>query len=257
MYKNIQLNGNPCTIQISIGCLKPTKVWIMVCDARKNKTYYTKRYAKIDGEETYYIRLPQAPDIATLIVYCDGDLPDKKSDNLRVFGVNILPLIVKHIPISRKTKAFISFAKEFCEEASYLPASTNGEQYLSDNGKFRIDYFDKIRDRSSGKVLSTPARISQINGKIELSKEMFEKYSVPMRMAIILHEYSHFYLNANPSSETESDINGLRIYMALGYPRIDAYNVFLNVFKTSSSKQNLDRFHKIDNFIKTYEYSDK
>ena len=257
MIKNIQLDGDPCTIQLSIGCSKPTKIWIKVCDARKNKTYYTKRYAKINGEQTYYVRLPQAPDMATLIVYADGDTPLAKSNKFKVFGINILPLVIKPIPISRKTKSFIAFAQEFCEEASYLNATPKGETYMSNNGKFRIDYFDKIRNRSTGKVVSTPARISQINGKIEISKDMFSKYSVPMRMAIILHEYSHFYLNVNPSSEIESDINGLRIYLSMGYPRIDAYNVFLNVFKTSANDLNLDRFEKLDNFIKSYEYSDK
>ena len=75
-----------------------------------------------------------------------------------------------------------------------------------------------------------------------------------MRMAILLHEYSHYYVNKTPSSEVEADLNGLRIYLALGYPRIDAYNVFLNVFKSANSKQSLDRFEKLDAFIKNWEY---
>ena len=75
-----------------------------------------------------------------------------------------------------------------------------------------------------------------------------------MRMAILLHEFCHFYVNKNPSSEVESDINGLRIYLSLGYPRIDAYNVFLNVFKNANSKEALHRFEKLDNFIKNWSY---
>jgi hypothetical protein len=100
--------------------------------------------------------------------------------------------------------------------------------------------------------MSTPARISQINGRIEVGKAMFKKYSIPMRMAILMHEYSHFYLNRNPSDESEADLNGLRIYLSLGYPRIDAYNVFLKVFKKAPTSQNKDRYDKLDNFIKEF-----
>ena len=71
-----------------------------------------------------------------------------------------------------------------------------------------------------------------------------------MRMAILLHEYSHYYLNTNPSDESQADLNGLNIYLKLGYPRIDIYNVFLNVFKRSPSKENKKRFEKLDRFVK-------
>ena len=47
---------------------------------------------------------------------------------------------------------------------------------------------------SSGSYLPTPARISQLNGKMEVSYMQFLEYTVPMRMAILLHEYSHFYV---------------------------------------------------------------
>lgn len=73
-----------------------------------------------------------------------------------------------------------------------------------------------------------------------------------MRMAILLHEYSHYYLNKNPSNEVEADLNGLRLYLKLGYPKIDIYNVFLNVFKTSPSEQNKRRFKKLDNLVKNF-----
>ena len=116
-------------------------------------------------------------------------------------------------------------------------------------GEVKEYYFDK-----NGKPINTPARISQLNGRIECSKADFIRYSIPMRMAILLHEYCHFYVNKNPSSETESDINALRIYLSLGYPRIDAYNVFLNVFKTASTQESLDRFKKLDAFIKNWSY---
>jgi hypothetical protein len=71
-------------------------------------------------------------------------------------------------------------------------------------------------------------------------------------MAILLHEYSHYYLNTNPSDESQADLNGLNIYLKLKYPKIDIYNVFLNVFKRSPSLQNKKRFQKLDNFVKQH-----
>ena len=73
-----------------------------------------------------------------------------------------------------------------------------------------------------------------------------------MRMAILLHEYSHYYLNKNPSNEVEADLNGLKLYLELGYPKIDIYNVFLNVFKSSPSLQNKKRFKKLDSLVKKF-----
>jgi hypothetical protein len=75
-------------------------------------------------------------------------------------------------------------------------------------------------------------------------------------MAILCHEFSHFYVNKNPESEIQADINGLRIYLALGYPRIDAYNVFLNFFQSASTNpETLNRFKTLDKFIKNYDYA--
>ena len=156
--------------------------------------------------------------------------------------------------MSKKTKSFVKFAQEFSEEASYLKYDPKGVSYFSDNGKFQIDYYDQIRSKANGQVISTPARISQINGRIEVSHKSYKRYSIPMRMAILLHEYAHFYVNKTPSSEIEADLNGLTIYLSLGYPRIDAYNVFLNVFKNATSNQAVERFKELDNFIKKWEY---
>jgi hypothetical protein len=72
-------------------------------------------------------------------------------------------------------------------------------------------------------------------------------------MAILLHEFSHYYLNTDMSNETEADLNGLIIYLGLGYPRIDAYNVFTQVFVTSPNEVNHERMRIIDNFIRNFE----
>ena len=74
-----------------------------------------------------------------------------------------------------------------------------------------------------------------------------------MRMAILLHEFAHFYLNKNIDDETEADLNGLLIYLGLGYPRIEGYEAFLQVFEGSPTAENKKRYDVINEFIQNFE----
>jgi hypothetical protein len=53
--------------------------------------------------------------------------------------------------------------------------------------------------------------------------------------------------------ETEADLNGLLIYLGLGYPRIEACEAFLEVFEQYPSEENGKRYKKIENFINNFE----
>lgn len=252
MVKNIQLNDEPSKIKIVIETTFREKIWIKVKDPNRKNTYYTKRYGFVDGKETFFVLMPQAPMQVDVIIYNDNNGLMRLDNSFNVLEISKVEYKVPTPNFSKKTKAFVKFAEEFADECGYLSASIKGDVYISNNGKFRINYYDIIRSSKTRARIPTPARISQLNGKIEVSAEQFRKFTIPMRMAILLHEYSHFYLNKNPSNEVEADINGLNIYLKLGYPKIDIYNVFLNVFKTAPSQSNKDRYVKLDNFIKNF-----
>ena len=72
-------------------------------------------------------------------------------------------------------------------------------------------------------------------------------------MAILLHEFSHFYLNEKIDDEMEADLNGLLIYLGLGYPRIEAYQAFLETFKEKPTQLNKARYDLINKFINDFE----
>ena len=253
MKRLFTLNEKPTALKIVVETRGEERLWIKVKDAERKNTFYTKRYADVDGTQTFYVRMPQSPKVAKVIVYNEAYGNRGKDMGFRVLEIKEVPLKTIPIKLSKKTKAFVRFAQEFSDECGYLSSSKGGDTYRSNNGKFRIDYFNEIRSKATGEVITTPARISQLNGRIEVAKSMFKKYTIPMRMAILLHEFSHFYLNRVPSDESEADINGLRIYLSMGYPRIDAYNVFLSVFKRSATRGNQDRFERLDSFIKGFE----
>ena len=253
MIKKIKIGQQPITLEIVIETRRKEKIWLKVADPTKPNTYYIKRYANMVGVKSFFVNMPIAPEVADVIVYNNKNGLSRRDRSFRVLEIRKLPLKVKPLmKMSKKVKSFVRFAEEFSEEAGYLPSSEDGDTYRSNNGKFRIDYFDVIRSKGSGRLVGTPARISQLSGKIEVSAKAFRGYSIPMRMAILMHEFSHFFVNKVPSDESEADINGLKLYFTRGYPKISAYNVFLNVFKRSPSMQNKERYDKLDNFIQEY-----
>ncbi|HAI43571.1 MAG TPA: hypothetical protein DCM40_38470 [Maribacter sp.] len=249
MIKEVDLDGKPSIVKVDVLTGRREKIWIKVKDKNRPNTYYTKRFGYVDGKKSFFVNMPQAPEEALVIVYNDRNGLVKADRSFKT-RIGVKPLKATPPKMSKKTKAFVKFAQEFAEECGYLAYSEEGVTYKSNNKEYRIDYFDVIRNQR-GRQLNTPARISQINGKIEVSAKQFLKYSIPMRMSILLHEYAHFYLNKSPHSEIEADENALRLYLGLEYPKIDIMNVFINVFKRSPSENNKKRFQLLEKYIKT------
>jgi len=247
------LDEKHCTLMFDIKTAFPKKMYIKVADAEKPKTIFTNRSCKIDSQEGIFVRMPISPKRAVVTIMSEEEIGGGQDKNYKVVDAKKLPLKRKLTSFNHANptiQKFVKFAEQFSAKAGYI--SAKGSIYTSDDGKFRIDYLDDITDEN-GRRIKTPARISRNEGIIEVSKVKFEKYTIPMRMAILLHEFSHFYLNTDMANETEADLNGLIIYLGLGYPRIDAYNVFTQVFSTSANELNVNRMKIIDDFIRNFE----
>jgi len=246
--------NQPSILHIGVETAYPKKMYLVVRDKRYPETQFTNRYMTVDGKQEFEVYMPIAPKLAEVIVASEDETRGAMyDDQYRIYKAKRTPLVKgeNFSADGRKSSVndFIVFAEEFSNKANYL--SAGGSMYTSDDGKYKIKYFDVIIDRT-GKKLQTPARISNRTGIIEVSKEHFEEYTVPMRMAILLHEFSHFYLNDDHSDEIEADMNALAIYLERGYPAIDAYNVFTTVFANSPTDLNKARFKRIDAFISNY-----
>tara|TARA_R100001015_G_scaffold12109_1_gene5097 strand:+ start:2744 stop:3574 length:831 start_codon:yes stop_codon:yes gene_type:complete len=247
------------TLMIEVATRQPEKIQIVVKDINKPDTKYTDRYSTVNGVQRFFVRMPISPYEALVSVYNEknGNLKQGADPSFKVIKVDARPLERKMDCVdwsNPKIRDFVGFAQQFSNNAGILSAGAypNGSTYISDEGNFRIDYFDDIRSKQ-GRVIPTPARISQTKGIIQVSKEHYKKFTVPMRMAILLHEFSHFYLNDRMEDETEADLNGLLIYLALGYPRIEAYQSFLTTFKDTPTPQNKERYEILHQFITNFE----
>lgn len=248
---NLRVNSRyeQMTLGISVVCARPTKVRLKITDAEKPLTCFTNRYKTVNHSFKFYARLPLTPKTLNVSVICD----ETGQNNNQIKIINIekygLEKRMDEVDInSYSVMSFVDFAQKFSFNASYLEPNN----YVSQACNYKIEYLPTIVGQN-GNELKTPARISKSNGRIQVSKKQFDKYTVPMRMAILLHEFAHFYLNENIDDETEADLNGLLIYLGLGYPRIEGYEAFLQVFEGSPTQENKKRYDVIHQFIQDFE----
>ena len=262
MKYNIYCGYDPLTLRVDIETVQPQKIMLKVHDKSLPNTYFTNRYMVITGKKSLYVRMPVTGLVCVVEVYNDANGNTQTDSSFKVHDIQKVPLIRKMDVVDLKNpyiKSYIKFCTRFCYNAGVAPAGT----YNSSDGKFSIKYSNRIISSENQQVLNTPARINKDTGQIEASREKFIAMTVPMRMAILMHEFSHFYLNNEINDETEADLNGLLIYLGLGYPRIEACEAFLDTFIKSSqgpsplSQAQLDansrRYNIIHNFIQDFE----
>lgn len=240
-------------IKIVVKTDSPQDIVLKVFDASQANTFFTDRTKKVDGVQELFVRMPLSPNTATLSIYNqkNGNLPKGQDSSFEVVKIEKQELdttLHKTKMDTFSVRNFVAFAQKFAYNAGWISAPRD---YMSSVGSYKIEYLPFIVN-SKGEKMSTPARVSTKNGRIQVSQESFVGMTIPMRMAILLHEFSHFYLNTDMANETEADLNGLTIYLGLGYPIREAYAAFIETFIGFPTAQNKQRYDIINKFIKDY-----
>lgn len=249
MKLEVRSNNQPVKVEFKVTPKAPTRLRIFAIDPARPMTLYTDRFVNIKSERDFELRFPITPfRLAVYVTEVGGS-----QVGVAVSKAKISRLSSCGAWMDSKTKRFVRFAEDFCEKASYLKEGV----YKSSTGEFTFKYLPTIIDYKSGKQLNTPARIGHESGNVEIAKDKWVKYSVPMRMCILLHEYSHKYLNHQVgkkiTDEVAADINALYLYLGMGYPAIDARLVFAYVFYGHSTDLNKRRMNIIDDFISRFQ----
>ena len=253
MVFEVPSNHDEFTLLVKVVTPQPEKIRLIVKDCSLRDTVFTDRYKTVNGEASFFVRLPVSGGKMYVIIYNEriGNLDKGEDSTFEVKELKRLPLEKKMDVVDFNEKglrSFVKFCTRFCFNAGQLTSGV----YKSSDGKYSIEYLPTIV-YPNGRESSTPARIGVESGIIQVSQAKFRPMTVPMRMAILLHEYSHFYVNDRMHDETEADLNGLLIYLGLGYPRIEAHQSFLNTFVNVPSQQNKQRYDKIKKFIDDFE----
>lgn len=239
----IQTNGN-----------KNFRVWAE--DLGKKNSIYATREIEVNGKRSIYFSFPVSPKKLFIGVANVANPKDK------AFEVQLLETALKdyNVWLDENTNEFLKLAISFSQVSGFTNANPKGRIYTNADKRFNIRYFDIIRDGRSGATLNTPARIGHTTGVIEVAKAKFDKYTIPMRMMILLHEFSHKYRNPkiglDISDEIGADVNALYIYLGLGFSKIDAICVYANVFLKAQTQGNIARMRKIMDYINKFENQD-
>ncbi len=248
-------NQKAFTLEITVKTKRTEQIRIIAKDANKPDTMYMNRKGKVRGTRTFEIKLPTSPDELIVSVYNtkNGNQPLGGDVSFKIVDVRVAPLVEYAIKMTPEDESFYEFALHFAKNAGVLNAGkTKPSTYRSNDGRYTIDYYDVIRDRIEGNELKTPARIGHQTGIIEVSKKDFLKYTIPMRLVILMHEYSHKYKNPKIGrpidDEAAADINGLYMYLGKGYSEIEAAQAFLYVFRDSNNEMNHKRYKIIRDF---------
>ena len=248
MEKIWETDKRKLALDVTIKCEGICRFRVVASDFQKN-TKYADRTIEVNGYRTIYISFPTSPDKVRIVVTpldnAKDYLMDIKEKNLKTYQIYLDPEATK----------FVKFAQQFTAQSGFCPASPQGRFFRTKDGYFNIRYYPIITDR--GKPSTTPARIGHKSGIIDVSKLHFDRYTIPMRMCILLHEFSHKYRNPKIdleiSNEVGADLNALYIYLGLGYSKVDAIFVFANVFLKAQSNGNMVRMRKIMDYIKRFE----
>jgi len=254
MTFSIPTRYDELVLSIEVQTQQPQKIRLVVKDKDMQNTVFTNRWKTVNVNAKFYVRMPVSGQSALVEVFNEknGNLSKLEDNSFEVINIERLPLEKKVDVVDFSNplvKSFVNFATKFVFNAGELKTGI----YTSKDDKFVIEYLPTITHDATGKVLNTPARISQSSGKIQVSKEKFLKMTIPMRMAILLHEFAHFYVNDNMRDEVEADLNGLLIYLGLGYPRIEAHEAFLTTFINVPTQDNKHRYDMIKRFIDDFE----
>ena len=251
-------NQRKASIWVTLESATPMKLRVLAQDANKPLTKFADREITLNGTRTIYLSFPISSDVVNITIFNVKNGNTQNDPSFKLVNLEEKPLKTYPVWLDKETRAFLVLAENFSENASYYKATKpDGKPtiYQTTDGQFTIKYSNVISQ--NGAPMTTPARIGHTSGNIEVSKKYFGKYTVPMRMIILLHEFSHKYKNPKTgleiSNEVGADVNALYIYLGLGFSKVDAIYVYANVFLKAQSQGNINRMRVIMDYIDKFE----
>ena len=245
--------NNKFALKVTVMCNGTKNFRVRAEDSRHKYSVYADRIIQVSGERFIILSFPVSPKSLFITVENVNDPNDKS------FRVDLKEEKLKtyNIWLDEDTREFVQMAITVSQTCCFEVPKASGTLFQTPNGKYNIKSYPYIKDFASGRILNTPARIGHRTGLIEISAAKFAGYTIPMRMAILLHEFSHKYKNPNIglkiSNEIGADINALYIYLGLGFSKVDAICVFGNVFLKAQTDGNIERIRKIQDYIRRFE----
>lgn len=150
----------------------------------------------------------------------------------------------------------IAFAKQFSDNYRIVSNGT----YQSDDGNYRIDYLDEIRDKLTNYVVNTPARIGHDSKIMQLDRSKFMSYkeNYDFVFFIILWLIAKVECVKCKYNDSYTDIFVLGYYVSTGRSLKNMALGFLDIIKnTGNTEHNHKRYLAIDKYITEYQEKNK
>ena len=241
------------TLAVTIYCEQGCRFHVIAEDLKPNSRY-VDREINVTGNRTIELKFPVTPKKMKIKVAISPNNPNRPNFMVKI---EERELTTYNIFLDQTAQDFLKLAIPFCQVCGFTQVGNGGRIYSVPDRKFNIRFMNVIRDAQTGKVYNTPARVGHTTGIIEIAKAKYDKYTIPMRLIILLHEFSHKYRNEKMglpiSHEIGADINALYIYLGLGFSKVDAIYVFANVFLKAQTPGNIKRMRKIQEYIAKFE----
>lgn len=230
----LQTRKRPVKVVIPIITKETADIFITGYDPTSPKTEYFSQKLVVSGTDKVELNCPQSPRRLKIIIW-SGD--NKK---FTIPSIQVYPFS-RSLNFTQDTNPDIKFIERFSRISGRLPARRT---YRGKGSNFKIQLLPVIR-RDDGSEHTTPARIHESLPLVQVSKKHFDRMTIPQRVAILGHEYSHNFINYNQDSEKEADSNMKEIYEELGYPKLEAVYAFANVM--GDTDVNYDRLGTLIN----------
>lgn len=247
MIHTIAAHSKRIEITLLIKALYPFTLGIHLYDPQKPNTYFFRRKAQFQSDTTreFQIRLPVSSYALEMDVFDKNSSDDTAFEIIDISAKQMQP---PKVWASDSQHNYLKFAIDFAKKAGY----TDTGFYQSSDGEFLIQYLPVITD-PLGKELPTPARISRKMPRVQISKKLFLRYTIPVRVAILAHEGCHWFLNTR--DQTTADLCGLKQYLDYGFPTIEAVYGVTKVFGDYPhmvGPSQVKRVETIINYIQNY-----
>lgn len=201
------------------------KYRIIGLDWQNNIKYFDYLYNNEKNDLSIKINLPFYPNYLSLIIY-SNDIINEYYVDYNIYESNDS---YENLIINNDLKDFIKLAYDFCRSFTLLKTD---EIYYSDNLKIGIFYIEK-HDR-----YNSPMFINCYNRLITVQKSKIINFTVNEIINMLLHEYSHCFLNKNSNSEIESDYNAINNYIKLNFSPYHSLKMIEGVVKRNDTISN-------------------
>jgi len=236
-----QTGTKPCALELVLQSREARNIFVVGYDASNGDPYF-RRICEIDPGQrrTFFFGMPISPGKLKVQIFDQDNRMFSRPDGYQIGNPRLVALRTAPINLSKESTDFLHFAEWL---AVNLPNLQAGKDYVLDK-KFKIQLFSDL-------PTSTPARIHATDDYIQVSKVDLLTMTVPRRIIILLHEYAHNYLNNNPNNESEADLNALTIYLAKGYPFMEAVYAFTKILHDND--QSVQRMEWMIRFMQQHQ----